>query len=289
MATQIHPTLGHKIHSPFPEAFYFQRREEEVKRKKIQRKFKLKFFHILFAFLLLGVIFYSLQRTYLFLISWDNLNIKETVIVCSKSELREEIQQSLKGKNLGNILLLDIGRLQEAIRAFRWVEEVRVRKILPCTLNIEIKERTPFALLKKESLDLIDRWGVELEKVESREMMDLPLLIDSNEFHNDYKEKVKLAWECLSSLSPSEKNLIEVIDLTDSGNITVRLKNDETRLVLGNDQYSAKLKLFAAYRAKLEEFGELEYADLRFPHRLYFKLKTAPDQESIPSAYKEAH
>jgi cell division septal protein FtsQ len=289
MATQVNPTLRHRIRSSFPEAFYFQRREEEVKRKKIQRRVKLKLFHILLFFLLLGGTFYSIQRIYLFLISWDNLNVKETIIVCSKSEVREEIQQSLKGKNLGNIFLLDIGHLQEAIRAFRWVEEVRVRKIFPCTLNIEIKERTPFALLKKESLDLIDRWGVELEKVESEETMELPVLIDSNEFQKDFKEKLKLAWECLSSLSPSEKNLIEVIDLTDCENITVQLKNDETRLVLGNDQYSAKLKLFAAYRAKLEKFGELEYADLRFPRRLYFKLKAATGQESIPSAYKEAH
>jgi cell division septal protein FtsQ len=289
MATQVNPTLRHRIRSSFPEAFYFQRREEEVKRKKIQRRVKLKLFHILLFFLLLGGTFYSIQRTYLFLISWDNLNIKETIIVCSKSEVREEIQQSLKGKNLGNIFLLDIGHLQEAIRAFRWVEEVRVRKIFPCTLNIEIKERTPFALLKKESLYLIDRWGVELEKVESEETMDLPLLVDSNEFQKDFKEKLKLAWECLSSLSPSEKNLIEVIDLTDCENITVQLKNDETRLVLGNDQYSSKLKLFAAYRAELEKFGELEYADLRFPRRLYFKLKAATGQESIPSAYKEAH
>lgn len=289
MATQVNPTLRHRIRSSFPEAFYFQRREEEVKRKKIQRRVKLKLFHILLFFLLLGGTFYSIQRIYLFLISWDNLNIKETIIVCSKGEIREEIQQSLKGKNLGNIFLLDIGHLQEAIRAFRWVEEVRVRKIFPCTLNIEIKERTPFALLKKESLYLIDRWGVELEKVESEETMDLPVLIDSNEFQKDFKGKLKLAWECLSSLSPSEKNLIEVIDLTDCENITVQLKNDETRLVLGNDQYSSKLKLFAAYRAELEKFGELEYADLRFPRRLYFKLKAATGQESIPSAYKEAH
>jgi cell division septal protein FtsQ len=289
MATQVHPTLRHRIRSSFPEAFYFQRREEEVKRKKIQRKVKLKFFHILLMFVLLGGIFYSIQRIYLFLITWDNLNIKETIVVCSKSEVREEIQQSLKGKNLGNILLLDIARLQEAIQAFRWVEEVRVRKILPCTLNIEIKERTPFALLKKECLYLIDRWGVKLEKVESEETMNLPLLIDSNEFQKDFKEKLKAAWECLSSLSPLEKNLIEVIDLSDYENITVQLKNDETRLVLGNDQYSAKLKLFASYRAELEKFGELEYVDLRFSRRLYFKLKAATGQELIPSATKEAH
>ena len=289
MATQVNPSLRERIHSSFPEALYFQRREEETKRKKIQRKLKLKFSHILLAFLLLFGIFYSLQRIYLFLISWDNLNIKEITVVCSKSEVKEEIQQFLREKNLGNVLLLNIGHLQEAIQAHHWVEEVRVRKIFPSALNIEIKPRTPFALLKKENLYLIDSFGVELERVESQETTNLPLLVDSNEFQQDFKEKVKAAWECLSNLPPSEKNMIEVIDLTDYENIAVQLKNDETDLVLGNDQYSLKLQLFLAYKAKLEEFGKLEYVDLRFPGRLYFKAKTETGQESIPSAYKEGH
>jgi cell division septal protein FtsQ len=287
MATQIHTTLKHGIHSSIPEALYFQRREEETKRKKIQRKLKLKFSHILIVFLLLFGIFYSLQRIYLFLITWDNLKIKETAVVCSKSEVKEEIQQFLRGKNLGNIFLLDIGHLQQAIRANPWVEEVRVRKIFPSALNIEIKARTPFALLKKENLYLIDRFGVELERVESQETMNLPLLIDSNEFQQDFKEKIKAAWECLSRLPPPEKNLIEVLDLTDYENIAVQLKNDKTDLILGNDHYSLKLQLFLAYKAKLEEFGKLEYVDLRFPGRLYFKTKTETGQESIPGAYKE--
>jgi len=288
VATQVSPRLRPRIHSSFPEAFYFQRREEEIKRKKIQRKVKLKFIHILLFFFILAGIFYSLQRICLFLISWDKLNIKETIIVCSKSEVKQQIQQSLEGKALGNIFLLDIGYLQQAIQAFPWVEEARVRKIFPSTLNIEIKERTPFALLKKEGLYLIDRYGVELQKVEYKESVNLPLIVDSNNFQGDCQEKLKLAWECLSNLSLLEKNMIKAVDLTDGENVAIQLKNDETRIVLGNEDYSNKLKLFLAYRAKLEEFGDLEYADLRFPGRVYFKPKTGAAKESIPSANKEA-
>jgi len=268
---------------------YFQRREGRIKTKKIQRKIKLRFFHILLFFLLLYGIFYCLQQSYLFLISWDYLNIKETAIVCSVPEVKEETQQFLRKNNLGNILLLDISQLQEAIGAHRWVKEVRVRKIFPSTLNIEIKERAPFALLRKESLYLIDKEGVLLKKEERAEEMGLPLLVDSNDFQTDYKEKIKLAWECLSSLSPFEKDQIQLLDLTHYEDISVQLKDDQTRLVLGNDQFSTKIKLFQKYRDKLKKFGELEYADLRFPGRLYLKPKANTDQDSIPSAYKETH
>jgi len=128
-----------------------------------------------------------------------------------------------------------------------------------------------------------------LKKEERAEEMGLPLLVDSNDFQTDYKEKIKLAWECLSSLSPFEKDQIQLLDLTHYEDISVQLKDDQTRLVLGNDQFSTKIKLFQKYRDKLKKFGELEYADLRFPGRLYLKPKANTDQDSIPSAYKETH
>ncbi len=289
MATRLNSYYKQRFHASLSPPMQFQRREGKLKIKKIQRKIRLRLFHILFIFLLLGGLFYSLQRAYLFLISWDNLNIKETVIVCSKPEVREGIQQILRGKNLGNILLLDINKIRETVAAHRWIKEVRVRKIFPSTLNIEVKERIPFALIKKENLCLIDKEGVELEKIESLDNTCLPLLVDSHNFHKDYKEKLLLAWECLSSLSSAEKDRIEALDLSDYENVTVQLKNDPTRLILGNDQFAQKLRLFEKYRARLEKFGELEYTDLRFPGRFYIKTKMNPYQNLIPNASEEAH
>jgi len=267
----------------------FQRGKGKTKTRKAQKKRKLKFRHIFFSFLLIGGIFYSVQKSYLFLISWDNLNIKDTVIVCRNPEVKQEIQQNLENISLGNILLFDIGHLQEAMAAHRWVKEVRIRKILPSTLKIEIKDRTPLALLKKETLYLIDEEGIHLEKIESREELDLPLLVDSNNFQKDYKEKLELAWECLRSLSPSEKEQLEVLDLSEYENITVQLKKKETKLILGNDQFSQKLQIFQKYSGRLKAFGNLEYADLRFPDRFIIKPKKNPYKELIPKSNREAN
>jgi cell division septal protein FtsQ len=211
------------------------------------------------------------------------------IIVCRNPEVKQEIQQNLENINVGNILLFDIGHLQEALAAHRWVKEVRIMKILPSTLKIEIKERTPLALLKRENLYLIDEEGIHLERIKSRKKLDLPLLVDSNNFQKDYKEKLELAWECLRSLSPSEKEQLDVLDLSEYKNITVQLKKKKTKLILGNDQFSQKLKEFQKYSARLGKFGNLEYVDLRFPDRFIIKPKKNPYRSVIPKSKREAN
>lgn len=289
MAYNLNPTVRHRTHSLLAEPMQFQRGRGKIKTKKIQRKIKLKFKHILFYIILLGGIFYSLQQSYLFLISWDKLNIQEVEVISQKPEIKQEIQQFLKGKHLGNILLLDIGLLQEKFTAHRWIKGVRVRKILPSTLKIEIHTRTPAALLKHNHTYVIDEEGVFLEQIKQGETVDLPLLIDSNLFQKDYEGKLNLAWKCLRSLSPEEKEQLEVLDLTEYENVTVRLKENQTRLILGNDRFSEKIRLYTRMQIKLEKYGDLEYIDLRLHDRLYIKpRKSMARRNLIPNANKEA-
>ena len=167
-----------------------------------------------------------------------------------------------------------------------WVKEVQVRKIFPSSLKIKIQERHPAALLKKEKegLYLIDEEGVELRIINSAEYEHFPLLIDSNNFEKDYKEKLRIAWECLQSLSPSEKAQIEALDLTDYGNVTIQLKKARTKLILGSDRFSQKFKLFQSSSDQLEQYGVLEYVDLRIQDRLYImpkkNIRDIPEKEA---------
>lgn len=289
MAYNFNPAMHNRSHPYISEPMQFQRGRGKIKRKKIQRKLRLRFRHILFTFLLLGGIFYSVQRAYIFLISWDKLEIQEVEIVTRTPEIEEEIHGFLEGKRLGSILLLDISLLQEKITAHRWIKEVRVRKILPTTLKIEIKERTPAALLKQDYIYMIDEDGVFLEKIGQGEKVNLPLLIDSNKFQRDYEEKLNLAWECLGSLSPSEKGQLEVLDLTEYQNVVVQLKENQTKLIMGCDRFQEKIRLYNRFQVKLEKYGALEYIDLRIHDRLYIKPKNSFFQSHlIPQAGKEA-
>lgn len=287
MAVNLNPALKYRSESVLSQAFRFRRHQGKIKTKNIQRKIRVKSIHILLTFLLLGGIFFLIQQIYLFLICWDHLNLKEIEVVSKRAEVRKEIYQFFKDKNLGNILLLDIDHVQELLENHRWVKNACVRKIFPSSLKIEIEERTPVAVLKKENFYLIDKDGILLEKINPQDNNSLPLLIDSNNFEKDYKQKLKLAWKCLESLTPSEREKIEMLDLTDYGNVTAKFKESEMYFKLGQDQFSQKLKLFQKLQPKLERFGPLEYVDLRFQDRLFIKPEHYPIGNLIANSEKE--
>ncbi len=266
----------------------FRRQSGQIKTKKIQRKWKLKIKHILFAFVFLVGFFYGFGRLYLFMISWEKLNIKEVTIVCAKIDIQKDIQRLFAGKYLGNILLLNIEQLQEQLAAHRWIKSVHIRKIFPSSLKIEIKERIPAALLEKERLYMIDKDGVFLEKLPSYPKPDLPLLIDQDLFQRDFGRKLDLAWACLDSLEAQDQDKIAVMDLSEYENVSLKLKDSETWLKLGNDRFNEKIRIFHNNMPLFEKYGPLEYIDFRCQDRLILQPQIREKTENILDSGKEA-
>ncbi len=288
MAVELNPALKYRKKSLFSQPLQFRRRQEKVKTKKIQKRVKVKVIHIVFTFLLLASIFFLIQQISLFLISWDHLNIKGIEVRSHRLQVKQDIQEFLAGKHLGNILLLDIGHLQKILAGHRWVENACIRKIFPSTLRIEIKERRPIALLKKDDFYLVDKDGVLLEKIDPQKHPGMALLVDSNNFVRNYKEKLELAWKCMDSLKVSDKEKIETLDLTDYENVKAKFKGSETILILGSEAFSEKLNFFRQWYSQLQGFGSLEYVDLRFSDRLYIKPQKHLSQQPVPNLDKEA-
>jgi cell division protein FtsQ len=290
MASHLKPSLKYRTENFLSQPFQFQRGEGKIKIKKVQRKINLQFKHIVLFFLLMAGLFYSFQRFYLFLISWENLSIKEAQILCQREAVKKELEQMIREEKLGNILLLDMDRLQSVLERHRWVQEARIRKVFPSSLRIEIKEREPAALLKKDRYYLIDEQGVELEPMESRENISLPVFVDANDFRTDSPEKLKLAWDCLKSLPSHLREQVDTLDLTEYGNLILQFKNSPTKIMLGDNQFSQKIELFLKTRDRLEnQFGPLESVNLRLEDRIYFKAQAQPNPrgESLLNPQKE--
>jgi len=291
MALPLNPSFKSRTNDLLYEPLYFQRKKDKkrARKKRIRKKINLKFGHIFLFFLLIGGIFFFLQKLFILLISWDYLNIREIKIICSREDIKKEIEYTLKEKRLGNILLADITHLQQTIKEHKWVKDAYIRKIFPASLRIDIKERKPVAILKKENYYLIDENGNLLEKIYSTENLGLPLLIDADNFQKNGEEKLKLAWKCLKSSSPAEKEKIKALDLSYYGWVTLYLKDKKTRLILGYNDFAQKLKYFHELYENLEaRFGPLEYVDLRFQDRLYIKPQENPNRSIIPNSKKEA-
>ena len=271
------------------ESMRFRRQDGRVGTKKIQRKIRLKSRHIFTLFILTLGLFFAGHKIYLFLISWEGMNIRGVEITGAGRDIKEDVKHYLARANLGNLLLLDIGRLREILGTHRWIEEVRIRKVLPPTLRIEIKERRPAAVLKTEIFTLIDKEGVPLLEIEPEIHADLPLIITGpKKDEKDYREKINLAWKCLESLEAHPDTEVEEVDIVSLLNVRVRLKGSSTRLLFGHDRFEEKYASFRSYRKKLEALGPLDYVDLRFDDRFYFKPLEGRGNKNISGQEKEA-
>jgi cell division septal protein FtsQ len=288
VATRVSSPLKYRANVFVSEPVHFRRKEKKTKPKKVQRRIKLKFRHILVCFLLISGLFFLFQRTYLFLISWDKLNVERIEVSCSKEQIAEDILLFLEGKHLGNLLILNIHTLKEKLVVHPWIKDIRVRKSFPSTLKISILDRQPAAILKKNGFFLIDREGEKLQEVDSLLSWEFPLFVDSKNFKENISEKLDLGWRVLDTLNPFERKGIEVIDLTEYENAKVKLKESPTWILIGGSRFQEKMKLFRAQQASFWRYGPLEYVDLRFEERIYIKPQKIFANDISPSNIKEA-
>jgi cell division septal protein FtsQ len=288
MATRASSPLRYKASVFVSEPVHFRRKEKKTKPKKVQRRIKLKFRHILICFLLINGLFILLQRAYLFLISWDKLDVDRIEVFCPKVQIADDIRLFLEGKHLGNLLILDINTLKEKLVVHPWIKDIRVRKNFPSTLKISILERRPSAVLKKSGFFLIDREGVKLQELESLFSWDFPLFVDSKNFDENIAEKLDLGWTILDSLDPLEREAIAVLDLTEYENAKVKLKESRTWILIGGSRFQERMKLFRAQEPLFKRYGPLEYVDLRFEERIYIKPQKIFANDISPSMIKEA-
>ncbi|MCQ2913838.1 MAG: FtsQ-type POTRA domain-containing protein [Alphaproteobacteria bacterium] len=105
----------------------------------------------------------------------SNYKIKNVEILGLNRTKEEEISKYFP---LGNhIINLDLWRTREEIRRLPWVKEATIKRRLPDTLKIDIKERTPIAVYKKKNVyKPIDETG-QLVEIEVHTVLGLPLIV----------------------------------------------------------------------------------------------------------------
>jgi len=101
--------------------------------------------------------------------------------------------------------------------------------------------------------------------------------VDANKFRRDYRRKLALAWACLESLEDSVRKQIDVMDLTEYENVSLRFRNTDTWLKLGDTRFGEKYRSFVKNMALFKTYGPLEYIDFRYEGR--FILQPLPQNK----------
>ena len=267
MAVNLNPSIKQKVQPLFSESAQFRRSRERVNSSKMYRRIKLKFSHIFFSFLLLCSFFLGIQQGYLYLITCEEFQIKSVEIVCGNASIKTDTQSYIQNRRLGNLFLLDMQKLKQSVVSHPRIKDVRIRKLFPSSLKITIEERKPAAVMIKEKYLLMDRDGVVLAESEKRIHPDLPLLVDEGNFQKNPGEKLSMAWRCLEELEPEIQKQVDTMDFSRYNCLTVKLRGRSERLILGNKEFSNKIKTFLDNVNVFSKFGELRSIDLRFPDR----------------------
>lgn len=200
-----------------------------------------------------------------------------------------EVLALVDGLRGQNILTIRIAEWQERLLASPWVESATIRRVLPSTLEIAVRERVPMGIGRiGTTLYLVDSKGVIIDEYgPAYADIDLPIIDGLATVPGDGDALVdtartELASRVLASLStrPEMARRVSQIDVSDLHDAVLILDDDTARLRLGDDDFVARLTQYLDLQPALRErMAGIDYVDLRFDERLYVRpVKTVTAQ-----------
>jgi cell division protein FtsQ len=231
---------------------------------------------------------------YNFLISRPYFQIKE-ISVRGLRELTEKDVLATAGiKPAQNLLAINTDAVIRRVSANQWVESIYVGRELPDKLVLEVKERTPLALVKQDNdFCLMDAEGFVFKKLGKSDEVDLPIITGIDE-----KEEIK------SQLLLSTLNLLKTVSKSSQyaylGTVSeVHVDNvfglslissTGLYLKLGTADFEKKLKQLKLVLADLENRGMKNgylCIDLSDDAKVTVQRKNVPDRKEPGSKGKQ--
>jgi cell division protein FtsQ len=152
-----------------------------------------------------------------------------------------------------------------------WVKSVNIRKDLPDTLAITIKESEPFALLEmNEHLFLVDEKGTLLEELRGGSVPFLPVItVDPYREKDGFSEALNLAKTMNEKGFSSGRDHIEIV-AHKAHELTARI--DGLVVKMGAGGYEEKLGRLLQIEEDIKQMAmPVDYIDLRFAGRAIVK------------------
>jgi cell division septal protein FtsQ len=210
-----------------------------------------------------------------------------------------EVLAILEGLRGEHILATDLDVWRQRLLGSPWIEYAALRRLLPSTVEVVIRERHPLALARLGSnLYLIDDEGLVIDEYgPNYAQLDLPIVdgltsgpptsgptIDPT--------RAYLAARVVAALGPRPDLLQRVsqLDVSNPHDAVVLFDQDPAFVHVGEDDFLERLQAYLdlsdALRARVPE---IEYADLRFADRVYVRPARGSARRAAIAAADPAH
>jgi cell division septal protein FtsQ len=191
-----------------------------------------------------------------------------------------EVLALVEGLRGRNIIGLDLDEWQQRLLSSPWVEEATLRRVLPSTVEVRVRERRPIAVGRMGSaLYLIDAHGIVVDEYgPAYADFDLPIVdgLAAPKGRDGLVDEARaaLAARVIAALAahPELSQRVSQIDVSDPHDAVVMLEGDRALLRVGEEDFVERLEQYLELGDALRErVAEIDYVDLRFAERLYVR------------------
>jgi cell division septal protein FtsQ len=191
-----------------------------------------------------------------------------------------EVLALVEGLRGRNIIGLDLDEWQQRLLSSPWVEHAMLRRVLPSTVEVTVRERRPIAVGRIGSaLYLIDAHGVVVDEYgPAYADFDLPIVdgLAAPKGRDGLVDEARavLAARVIAALAahPELSKRVSQIDVSDPHDAVVMLEGDRALLRVGEEDFVERLEQYLELGDALRErVAEIDYVDLRFAERLYVR------------------
>ena len=178
------------------------------------------------------------------------------------------------GGDLGrNIFFVPLAERQRQLEQIPWVESATVMRLLPHQLRIQIKERTPVALVQVGSrIQLVDASGVFMELPRGQRKYSFPVLVGMSDAEplSTRGARMKIYTRVITDLDREgarHSQDISEIDLRDPDDVKITVPDDAGAVLvhLGDTDFLARFKLFQSHVQEWRlKYRKLDSVDLRY-------------------------
>jgi cell division protein FtsQ len=193
-----------------------------------------------------------------------------------------EVLAVLSGLRGESLVWTDLDRWRQRLLASPWVRDAALRRRLPSTVEVVVRERQPIAVgrlsdemyLVDERGTIIDQYGPQYEDLDLPIVDGLAARSDATTDPTTDSARAELAARVINALKakPDVARRLSQVDVSDLHNAQVIVTGDAAIISLGEDQFLARLESYLDLAPALHErVAEIDRVDVRFENRIYVR------------------
>jgi len=135
-----------------------------------------KAIRITFQLLLLSFFLFFGHHVYMYLLEDPFFQVQTIEIEGNRKIKKEALLSLIQMEGMPNLFTVRLEEIARRLESHPWIEQVRLKKVFPNKILIEIKERKPFAIIQLEELYYIDLKGMIFSPIEGGDEYSYPFL-----------------------------------------------------------------------------------------------------------------